>query len=377
MYRFMNTGNNQLAAVKSAANLHLNFSSYGLFRFMIKESSMNNYIENSLQLEAQMEFIMEQMLKVLNQYGNGILFDYEDNGWTAILTESDSQQFLQCSEYIIDFLESQFRIDIYVCFSQQGSKLNELPHIYERLCNLSRYSFYVGDEPILGYGYNSEETTIKQSELLPYTHNITEALRNKDIPLAAQILDEVLLLSCKADPQSLHLFFEFFYNVVCGIRDQLIMNHKITDENKHVLNLSYKDIARISKVEEINQFMRHLLLFVSDSKSATLEYNALVYKGVQYLHENYDQNFSLNDICNELAVSKNYFCYLFKRETGQNIWAYLTDVRLNKSKELLCASDLKSYEIAYKVGYDNPSYFSKLFKKYTGKTPSDFRLANK
>ncbi|URN95389.1 MAG: response regulator [Candidatus Pristimantibacillus lignocellulolyticus] len=377
LYRFMNTGSNQLQAVKSAANLNLNFSSYGLFRFVLKESSMNNYIENSLQLDAQMDYIMEQILTALNQYGKGILFDYEDNGWTAILTESDSQQFLKCSQHLISFLETQFKIDIYVCFSQQGSTMNELPHMYERLCNLSRYSFYVGDEQILGYGYNCEETSFKQLELLPYTHNITEALRNKDIPLAVQILDEVLLLSCKADPQSLHLFFEFFYNVTCAIRDQLITNNKITDENRHILNLSYKDIAQISKIDEINQFMRHLLLFVSDSKSATLEYSTLVYKGVQYLHEKYDQNFSLHDICNELAVSKNYFCYLFKRETGQNLWAYLTDIRLNKSKELLCTSELKSYEIAYKVGYDNPSYFSKLFKKYTGQTPSDYRIANK
>ncbi|MBQ4901275.1 helix-turn-helix transcriptional regulator [Paenibacillus sp. Marseille-P2973] len=92
--------------------------------------------------------------------------------------------------------------------------------------------------------------------------------------------------------------------------------------------------------------------------------------------ENYDRNLSLEEICTELSVSKNYFSYLFKRETGWNLWAYLTEIRLNKSKELLRTTDCKSYEIAYMVGYDNPSYFSKLFKKNTGMTPNEYRAEN-
>lgn len=377
LYRYTVTGKNQLAAVKCAANLNINFSSYGMFRFNLSDSSMNNYIENNLQLDAQMEYIMEQMIAVMNQHGKAILFDYEDNGWTAILTECDAQHFPLCAEQMISFFAAETKMEIHVCFSQLGNELSEMPQRYQRLCNLSRYSLYIGDEPILGYGYNCEETTFRQQELLPYSHSITEALRNKDIPLAAQKVDQLLLLSCKADPESLHLFFELFYNVVCMIRDQLTAANKLTDDNNFILNLSYQDIARISKVEDINQLMRHLLLFLLDSRSATLEYSDLVNKGIQYMHENYDHDFSLNDICNHLSVSKNYFSYLFKRETNQNLWIYLTEIRLNKSKELLCTSDLKSYEIAYKVGYDNSSYFSKLFKKKTGQTPSEFRLANK
>ncbi|MCQ5089892.1 AraC family transcriptional regulator [Ruthenibacterium lactatiformans] len=95
-----------------------------------------------------------------------------------------------------------------------------------------------------------------------------------------------------------------------------------------------------------------------------------------YLQENYDRNLSLEEICSALGVSRNYFCYLFKKETGQNLWAYLTDNRLAKAKELLRTTQDKTYAIAYQVGYDNPSYFSKLFKKGTGMTPNEYRKAD-
>lgn len=56
-----------------------------------------------------------------------------------------------------------------------------------------------------------------------------------------------------------------------------------------------------------------------------------------------------------------------------SIWNYLTEVRLEHAKELLKTTDMKSYEIAFAVGYENPSYFSKIFKKYENMTPNEYR----
>ena len=99
----------------------------------------------------------------------------------------------------------------------------------------------------------------------------------------------------------------------------------------------------------------------------------LVREGMELVENRYQENLSLDDICDQIAVSKNYFCYLFKWETGMSFWNYLTSVRLRHAKEFLECTDLKSYEIAIQVGYDNPSYFSKLFKKYEGISPNEYR----
>jgi len=93
----------------------------------------------------------------------------------------------------------------------------------------------------------------------------------------------------------------------------------------------------------------------------------------EYINSHFDENINLTNICKYAGVSKNYFCNLFKKETDKNIWDYLTDVRISNAKKLLESTDLKNYEISLKIGYEDPAYFSKLFKKITGLTPREYR----
>lgn len=94
----------------------------------------------------------------------------------------------------------------------------------------------------------------------------------------------------------------------------------------------------------------------------------------KYIRQNYrDINLSLNMVASHVNMSPCYFSVMFKKETGQNFINYLTNIRIEKAKELLRSTNLKSYEIAYQVGYDNPTYFSTVFKKLTGMTPLDYK----
>lgn len=101
--------------------------------------------------------------------------------------------------------------------------------------------------------------------------------------------------------------------------------------------------------------------------------NKLIIKAKEYIRQNYNTDITLEALCSCICVSKNYFCYLFKREVGESIWDYLTRYRIEKAKDLLVDTSLKNYEIAFEIGYENPSYFTKTFKKYTGLTPQEYR----
>ncbi|MBO5995057.1 MAG: helix-turn-helix transcriptional regulator, partial [Firmicutes bacterium] len=86
-----------------------------------------------------------------------------------------------------------------------------------------------------------------------------------------------------------------------------------------------------------------------------------------------DQDLSIDFICNYLGVSSAYFSTVFKKETGKTFVGYLTDFRMEKAEKMLVETDEKTYIIAQKVGYSDPNYFSYVFKKQFGVSPSKYK----
>ncbi|HHV12100.1 MAG TPA: response regulator [Clostridiales bacterium] len=94
---------------------------------------------------------------------------------------------------------------------------------------------------------------------------------------------------------------------------------------------------------------------------------------MDYIEKNYmDPNMSLSMVCSYLGVSISYFSVIFKNHTGETFVEALTRIRIEKSKKLMDTTDYRAYEIAERVGYKDPHYFSLIFKKVTGMTPSEY-----
>lgn len=96
-----------------------------------------------------------------------------------------------------------------------------------------------------------------------------------------------------------------------------------------------------------------------------------------YINENYDKcDLSIEKVCEQMVISAAYFSTIFKRETGLSFVSYLTKIRMEKAVELLNTTNEKTYIIADQIGYQEPNYFSFVFKKYYGVSPTKYR-ANK
>lgn len=101
--------------------------------------------------------------------------------------------------------------------------------------------------------------------------------------------------------------------------------------------------------------------------------NLLTEKAIEYIEKNYMQKISVKKIAEHLYVSPNYLSNLFKQHAQENISAYITDFRLEKSLEYLKHPEYNIAEICDKVGIGNARYYSNLFKKKYGVTPSEYR----
>ncbi|MBR5490828.1 MAG: helix-turn-helix transcriptional regulator, partial [Oscillospiraceae bacterium] len=102
-----------------------------------------------------------------------------------------------------------------------------------------------------------------------------------------------------------------------------------------------------------------------------------IYKVQQYILEHFSEELTLKTLAEIACVSPHYFSAYFKAETGQNYKAFLTHIRMENALNMVLNSDLKTYEIAEKVGYNNVRRFVDAFRAAYGMSPSDYRKSNK
>ena len=107
---------------------------------------------------------------------------------------------------------------------------------------------------------------------------------------------------------------------------------------------------------------------------ASNRYMEIVDEAVKYIEENYaDEELSLNQLASHVNVSPNHLSTIFSQQTGHTFIKYLTEYRMNKAKEMLKCTSMRSSEISEAVGYKDPHYFSYMFKKTVGMTPTNYR----
>ena len=101
--------------------------------------------------------------------------------------------------------------------------------------------------------------------------------------------------------------------------------------------------------------------------------NALINQIIRIINENYSSRIMIQEFAKKYNLNPNYLSSLFKSVCGQSFTSYVTELRLKKAKELLKDDSLSLYEISDKVGYDDYFHFSKIFKKYNGLSPGNYR----
>ena len=117
----------------------------------------------------------------------------------------------------------------------------------------------------------------------------------------------------------------------------------------------------------MNRFTEYVFNFVG------VKHADVLYKASVYIKDNYMKKLSLEDVASYVYLSPTYFSKVFKDETGENFNSYLNRIRIEKSKKLLLNENINLADISNMVGYEEQSYFSKVFKRITGKSPLQFR----
>lgn len=153
-----------------------------------------------------------------------------------------------------------------------------------------------------------------------------------------QIIDTLRKVRCNLDKKK---SIQQFYKV----SNQSVMN--TTAVTKQTSNMEFLDSMKIN--------------------------NIVVRQAYQYVVEHVDDKISLTKISDTLGISKNYFCSLFKQETGENFLNFVSRMKIQRAKTLLTKENRRVYEVCDYLGYTDVTYFTKLFKKYVHMSPNEYK----
>lgn len=135
-------------------------------------------------------------------------------------------------------------------------------------------------------------------------------------------------------------------------------------------------MSNIDTLEKFNSYMDKILNIAFDFREnkSNNKYGKIIVKAKDYINKNYSKsNLNLKSVADFVNISPSHFSTVFAQETGEKFIDYLTTIRIRKAIELLKTTNLKVTEIAFEIGYKEPHYFSQLFKKVTGKSPTSYR----
>ena len=158
---------------------------------------------------------------------------------------------------------------------------------------------------------------------------------------------------------------------------RLAKSYDIEEEQLSSLDRDvFSEIKNFSSLDEMKDWLEGICLqirsYIRKERQDTTK--LLVEKAKEYIADNYkDSTLSVDRVCGYLGVSPTYFSSMFKKDAGVSFVTYITNIRMERAVELLESTDEKSYVIAGMVGYEDPNYFSYVFKKAYGVSPSKYR----
>jgi two-component system response regulator YesN len=138
----------------------------------------------------------------------------------------------------------------------------------------------------------------------------------------------------------------------------------------------FNNIYNFNSFKEYYHELKHFIIYISEYIRTISEIygdRRNIDKAIDYINNSYYKDLNLATVSNLVSLNYSYFSQLFKEQTGENFVNYLKKVRINKAKELLKNGELKIYEVAQKVGYEDSKQFAKIFRSITGVSPIEYR----
>jgi two-component system response regulator YesN len=317
-----------------------------------------------------------ECLAGFDELGNLILIIPGKMGVDRFGAASGTAGFFDAMNLFRNILEKVRKIaaDHFTAFIGIGTGpecIDQIPESYRTAVTAAAYQFYLGSNQI--YSYNAINDTPFQIER--HQFNLFKEYLNKDNQEAAEELVGQLTnqaLICR--DRNIDRVKNIYFHLLMVVFEVALERELIDPFGKDEKSYFWQEIDGKRTLKELSEYVitsiRGIFSRLDEQDGASRK----AYEIMRFIRENYaDKELSIQTIGAHVYISPTYLCAFFKKTTGKTINEFITEVRIEKAKQLLKDSRIKLYEVATSVGFTDVNYFSTLFKRNVGYTPSEFR----
>ncbi|WP_019909127.1 response regulator [Paenibacillus sp. HW567] len=275
---------------------------------------------------------------------------------------------------IRDFLKLGSTIGI----SRMVDQLPQLSEAYKQAVSALELKYFVGINRVIEYGVFQQVKALDE-EIYRSQHQAAVAFAENDKAAGFQAWNRLLDTIYSATFGNRTLAVSTSFSSLLYLIQELEKSGLLKLEHSVKRHELQNQLNQYSTYERLRAEMVRVveeLLCIIENGSRNKE-KAMMAKVKQYIEEHYSEDVTLESAANLIFMNASYFSFFFKKHTGQNFKQYLTGVRLKHAVRLLLNTDLMVYEIADKVGYNNPRHFSDVFRKAFGSLPNEYRQLKK
>ena len=328
--------------------------------------------------------VVDERIVKLAEPERVLIFDRALEG-RAFLFKADSEEELLAyqKEYLGDVkevLSGYANLRYFGGIGTPVNRLREIPASFEDASHAFAHRYLVAESCILDSSLLMQEGAAEHEDFRISAVNpeqidrtkMQEFLRTGDLDEVIYFVDEFF---GKLDGGAMksrifrqYITMDAYFSIVDFLKGLGLQKDEIEapDQDSSILQDEKSAMDYIVRIMEKALVMRE--------KKASSRYEDVVSEVIHYIEDNYAQEeLSLNLLASHVNFSPNHLSMIFSQQTGQTLIRYLTDYRMNRAKELLRCSSKKSSVISMEVGYKDPHYFSYLFKKTQGMTPTQYR----
>lgn len=302
------------------------------------------------------------------QLGDGHVAFADEDGKIAVLFSWASKEML---EDLRAALAQRFGEPVYIGIGKPCCHLKDVSHSYKQALWALQNKFYYGPERLI---YYSELQSLSSVAGYPADQEkeLYEAFRGA---VAKEEIEEAVerFYGAMLADGFIHipLVYEYTVRLLVG------MENRVVEDESFVQTYPPFEIMAIVKLETLSELKRYVSRFLTGLWEVTApnqkeSHRSIIKKSIHYMEQEC-QFASLQSVAQKVYMTPAYLSLLFKNNTGKTFIEHLTDIRIDKAKDMLRSTHYKNYEVAEKVGYQDSRYFSQIFKKKVGLSPSEYR----